>query len=226
MRNSASASSSFATRLLSPTASTKLVSARRSPERARYYYWTAPAHLRGLTPELVRTLERAGCYALLIGIESGSDRILKIMGKGITVDQIRAQVSLIKENSDILALGLFILGHPDEEERDIKATIKLATELPLDLAGFSNYIPLPGSRSHVILRYKGFLDDLDTDKLFNYDYPFTHPRIDQATLKKYMSRAYRRFYLRPKVILRLMRNINSFNQVKTILRRVASVFLG
>jgi radical SAM superfamily enzyme YgiQ (UPF0313 family) len=191
----------------------------------RGYYWniTSGVRLGGLTPDLVRLLERAGCYSMAVGIESGSDSILKMMNKKLQVDTVRQQVGMIKRESNLRLTGFFIIGYPTEDESDIEKTIRLALELPLDRANFFNFLPLPGTRIYSELVEQGVLDKMDFDSLFIHEFPFQHPKLDPQRWRELIRNANLRFYCRPRILRGLAGEIKSFNQIKIIARRAAAI---
>lgn len=81
---------------------------------------------------------------VFFGIESGSDRVLRHMKKGITVDQVREAVIMAREYG-IKTAGSFIVAYPGEEEEDFQATLDLADELMLDDYFISIAEPIPGT---------------------------------------------------------------------------------
>jgi anaerobic magnesium-protoporphyrin IX monomethyl ester cyclase len=92
----------------------------------------------------VRDLARAGCESVWMGAESGSQKILDAMDKGIRVDQIRQATQLLRKHG--IAPCFFIqFGYPGETMDDIRQTISLVNELlPLQI-GVSVSYPLPGT---------------------------------------------------------------------------------
>ncbi len=90
-------------------------------------------------------LARAGCVEVWLGVESGSQRILDAMHKGITVAQTRAARRRLGE-AGIRACFFLQFGYPGEQFEDIMATIQLVRELLPDDLGVSVSYPLPGTR--------------------------------------------------------------------------------
>jgi B12-binding domain/radical SAM domain protein len=81
---------------------------------------------------------------VIYGMESGSDRILAKMRKGITVDKIREGVKRARK-ADLEVAGSFIVGYPWETDEDYAETKKLVEELMLDDYSISIADPLPGT---------------------------------------------------------------------------------
>jgi len=94
--------------------------------------------------EIVEALAAAGCENVWIGAESGSQKILDAMDKGITVEQIREATALMKEQG--IKPSFFIqFGYPGEMKDDIRLTINMINELlPFEI-GISVSYPLPGT---------------------------------------------------------------------------------
>jgi len=81
-----------------------------------------------LDTDIVKSLKSAGCDEVAIGIESGSDRILKLINKKITVKQIKECIELLNK-WDMGWSAFIMLGFPMETEEDIRKTIKLMEEI-------------------------------------------------------------------------------------------------
>ncbi|HOI42273.1 MAG TPA: radical SAM protein, partial [Elusimicrobiales bacterium] len=117
--------------------------------------WGCDAHINSVDPGLIAEMERAGCYELSFGIESGVQRLLDAVGKPITPARVSGTLSMVKAHSGIKLSGLFILGLPGETYADSLETIRFAKSLPLDMAQFSLLIPYPGSALFDELSAKG-----------------------------------------------------------------------
>jgi anaerobic magnesium-protoporphyrin IX monomethyl ester cyclase len=76
-----------------------------------------------LNREAVDLLSQLGCFRVWIGSESGSQRVLDAMERGVTVEQVQAAVALCKANG--IQTGMFLMwGYEGEELSDIEATIQ------------------------------------------------------------------------------------------------------
>ena len=112
------------------------------PERMR---WVALVRADLVNQELIDLAKRAGCYRLEMGVESGDNAILKAINKGITVEQVKNAVKIIKGSG--ISLGTyFILGHPNETIETLKKTVHLAGELNTDSIAVGLMVPYPGTR--------------------------------------------------------------------------------
>jgi anaerobic magnesium-protoporphyrin IX monomethyl ester cyclase len=98
-----------------------------------------------VTPAVADALALAGCQMVWMGAESGSQRVLDAMEKGLRVDDIRTASRHLREAG--IDVGFFLqFGYPGETWEDIEATLQLTRELqPTDI-GVSVSYPLPGTR--------------------------------------------------------------------------------
>ncbi|MEO5562038.1 MAG: radical SAM protein [Chitinophagaceae bacterium] len=97
-----------------------------------------------LQENYIMDLARAGCENIWMGAESGSQKILDAMDKGITVEQIQASTKLIRKHG--IKPSFFIqFGYPGESKEDIEKTIKMITSLLPHEIGVSVSYPLPGT---------------------------------------------------------------------------------
>jgi radical SAM superfamily enzyme YgiQ (UPF0313 family) len=98
-----------------------------------------------LTAETVRALKRAGCAEVWMGAESGSQKILDAMDKGLLVEEIITARDNLKREG-IRACYFLQLGYPGESWDDILQTVRLVRETRPDDIGVSVSYPLPNTR--------------------------------------------------------------------------------
>jgi len=100
---------------------------------------------------MARELKRAHCAEVWIGAESGSQRVLDSMNKGVTVEQIRVARARLRDEG--IRVGFFIqLGYLDEQLEDILATRELIDAARPDDIGVSVSYPLPGTRFYELVK--------------------------------------------------------------------------
>jgi len=85
--------------------------------------WSSAARSDNLDRKILQKMKKAGCVSLGFGIESGSNRILKIMGKGFTSEQA-ARVLKDSYDEGIRNILFIIVGYPHEKKEDITETIE------------------------------------------------------------------------------------------------------
>ena len=180
--------------------------------------------LSTLDEEILALLEKAGCYSLGLGIESGSPRTLKNMKKAQSIDEIKEKVELIHRVTKIRTTGFFIIGYPTEEKEDILQTIRLSKELPIDRAQFTICLPVPGSEMTEQMIKAGKLKDVDFSDISFQNILHVPENMTMEELRKLRTKAYMEFYLRFRIIFGLLSEIQSFEHVKFIFRRVKKLF--
>ena len=79
----------------------------------------------GVNDELLKLLKKAGCTNLYIGMESGSDEVLSLNRRGITVFKILEMAKMFERN-EMLFHGGFILGLPGETKETLEQTLDVA----------------------------------------------------------------------------------------------------
>jgi len=97
-----------------------------------------------VTPDIANALGRAGCQMAWIGAESGSQRTLDAMEKGVRVEQIADAARWLHREG--IAVGFFLqFGYPGETRADIEKTLQMIRDCRPDDIGVSVSYPLPGT---------------------------------------------------------------------------------
>ncbi len=104
----------------------------------------AYARVNTVNEKLLRRLKEAGFKWLAYGIESGNDRVLKSVSKGITVDRIKHAIKLTQDIG-INVIGNYILGLPEDDLQSMQDTMNLAMELNCEFINLYCAIAYPGS---------------------------------------------------------------------------------
>jgi anaerobic magnesium-protoporphyrin IX monomethyl ester cyclase len=98
-----------------------------------------------LLDEQIEWLAASGCETVWIGAESGSQKILDAMDKGITTRQISEATLLLRKHG--IRVGYFLqFGYPGETKADIDKTLQMLYENKPDEIGISVSYPLPGTK--------------------------------------------------------------------------------
>lgn len=95
-------------------------------------------------PELLIKLKKVGLKMLLVGFESGSDRVLKILHKAASAELNLKAAKIVRENGIILG-GSFMLGVPGETREDARLTAKLVRKMKPHFTSVSFFTPIPGN---------------------------------------------------------------------------------
>lgn len=182
--------------------------------------WATPNGIRidTLDREMLLAMKKSGYYLASVGIEFGSERMLKLTKKHLTKDEILRGIELIKSVGLEIA-GFFMIGYPGETEEEIRKTIKFACELPLLRANFFIFLPLPGTEAYFELKEKLELNRVDWEHFYFTHPAYTYGGFSPWKLRNLQREAFLRFYLRPIIFYRNLTQIKNLRQLKYILKR-------
>jgi len=106
--------------------------------------------------DLLEVMQRAGCVAVVIGVESGSSKVLSTISKSISVDQVRA---FCRRSHDlgIVVTPYFMYSHPGETVADVEQTLELMFELErhTEPCAFQPSMVFPGTELERMARGNG-----------------------------------------------------------------------
>ena len=163
------------------------------------FKWDCYSHFRYLDEKVINAMKKAGCHLVSLGIECGSDKMLKEF-KGITKHEIEEKLILLKKSKMKMRL-FFLIGPPAESEAEIEETIKYAIKLNPDIFAPTIVLPFPGSRFFQDMQPLGFTPDFDT---FFSKKACDLPKFKKEDLERMIKKSYRQFYLRPAYIIRIL----------------------
>ncbi len=125
--------------------------------------WGCSCRVAPISEEIVRDMVSAGCRHICWGVETGSESILKSIGKNITLEQIRTAFNISAKFSDVLSSGCFVMvGNPGETGKTVKESIDFLNTLPMtDAPSTSILYILPGTPIYEDLRQRGKVDHED-----------------------------------------------------------------
>lgn len=102
--------------------------------------------------EVLRRLKDIGCRKILYGVESGSQRVLDAMKKGITVEEVH-EISRLTRRLGIEQYWFLIYGYPPEDVHDLRLTIDMIRRLQPDDYGITVAYPLPRTEFYETVRH-------------------------------------------------------------------------
>ncbi|MDP2913080.1 MAG: radical SAM protein [Candidatus Omnitrophota bacterium] len=182
--------------------------------------WAVPNGIRmdTIDREMLSLMKETGLYLISLGIESGSDAVLRSMRKCITKSRIRECVRMINDAGIDIA-GFFILGFPGETIDTIKETIKFSIELKLVRANFFTYLPFPGSDSYGELEKNDELKGVDWDNFYFTADSYIPKGFTRKAIRRFQRMAFARFYLRPRILFYNIKSIKSLRHFLFLLKR-------
>lgn len=193
-------------------------------ERDYNLHFNCLSRVNTISKEEALKLKKAKCYLIRFGVESGSQKILDMMKKDITISQIKNAFRLTRE-AGISSSASFILGHPGETQETAKETIDLAKEINPAMAHFFIAIPLVGTELYSMARENNFIVNENWE--FWKQMPETPvirtEELAPEDLVDIRKKAYREFYIRPSYILTSISRIRNVGQIKLYLKGLKAV---
>jgi anaerobic magnesium-protoporphyrin IX monomethyl ester cyclase len=185
--------------------------------------WSCTTRVNLINESLLKIMKKSGCWLISYGVESASQELLNSIRKGITIKQIKQAFSWTRK-AGIRTLAYFMVGLPGETRKTIEESIQFAKELEPDFTNWSLTTIFPATdlkemvkekvkNKGQIIHYASNTQDMyrlnwDQEPLFIYE-----ENIPIDELKKYITRAYREFYFRPKYIFLQLMKVRSFSEI-------------
>lgn len=168
--------------------------------------------------KLLRAMKDSGCYIISFGVESGVQRVLNLMGKDLRLEEVVKTFKNCRQLG-ILTMAFFMIGNPGETREEIERTIDFSLKLDPDFAQFSVTTPFPGTPIFALIKKKGKIKIADWDKYSQFDQKgyFDYGELKAKEVAKLTSQAYRRFYLRPKTIFRLLKRKETWLNLSNVI---------
>jgi radical SAM superfamily enzyme YgiQ (UPF0313 family) len=174
--------------------------------------WATTTRADQVNEAILTKMKDAGCELLGLGMESCSQKILDTAQKHETVDQIKQAVALCKKVG-MPTMGHFIFGLPGETEETAQETINYITTSGINYMQCYCAVPYPKTPLGEMAREKGWLV---AKRWSDYDFGgrsvMNIGTVSPDDIDRYRNTAFRKFYLRPRFIVRQLKVITSFRQ--------------
>lgn len=179
-------------------------------------HWDCEARVDMANTHMLQKMKAAGCMALWLGVESGSQLMIEKMHKKIKLDQTRNAFKTARELG-IMTIANVVLGFPGETEQTAWETIKFIKELNPGDVGFYIATPYPGTPLYEQVKQNGWLKNTDFNYYDTATPTFETPYITMEKLREIRYKALQQFYLRPQYVLDMLRRggIYGISSVKT-----------
>jgi len=170
--------------------------------------WIAQARIDEVDEELLRIMKEAGCILLKFGIESGSNRIIRLLkktNKEIDWAKKTKEVFGYTNQLGISTLSFFIIGNPSETESEVYESINLAKEIKSDIIQVHFFTAYKGS-----IAYDTYKNKVKDSKLYHYSFGVNLSEILDERLKALHKAFYKKFYLNLPFLLNHYRKFGLF----------------
>lgn len=180
--------------------------------------WSCSSRVDTITKPLAEKLKEAGCHTIYMGIESGSQKILNRLRKGVSIEQIKKAVKIVKE-AGLDVFGSFVLGVPGETKRLMEKTVDFAKKLRLTFAQFTLLTPYPGTEAYEIAERDDLFLTKDWSQYTTLDPVMKISKMTAEEIKGFLTKAYLSFYLRPSYIWDSIKGRRFWGFLKALLNK-------
>jgi len=151
--------------------------------------WRCTARYDNIDKEVIELMKQSNCGGVYFGLESGSERMLKMMDKKTNLEQTLS-VSELVYNTGVYIITSLVMGLPYETEEDMQETIKVMKEIKTDLFVVNSFTPLPGTSLY---------DSMSQEEKDNIDYlkmgyqsfeNYFSKAVSRETFNKYLKEAH------------------------------------
>lgn len=185
--------------------------------------WGCQTRVSLINDELLSIMKSAGCLQIDFGVESASDRMLKLIKKAQTAEQVKRALELTRKHG-IKSFASFMVGLPGETEEDLKKNIEFLRKIKPDFTYFNLFTPFPGTEAAETAIREGKMPVDYFSK--NYDMLLeTSPLINlSAVSTKTVMRYHRK--LRNMVLLRNYLGVITRKNFKIIIKAIGFFLLS
>ncbi len=186
-----------------------------------------------LSYETMVLMRKAGCRLVVVGFESGSQKVLDGMHKGITLEQ-SLKFNKAAKKAKMRVHGCFMVGNPGETKETMNETLEFSKKLRLDTVQYFPLIVYPGTEAYAWAKENNYITAKNYDQWLTEDgmhnCVLSTPEVSDKELVEFCNYARKKFYLRPSYMFMklgecltnkddLVRTLKSFNTFKKYLFR-------
>lgn len=147
--------------------------------------YTSEIRVDYINEEFVQRLSETRCRMVLLGFESGSDRILKLINKGTTSSQNMQALRMMNKHKDILIHPSFLVGLPTETAAEYQQTIDQFADMIQTQPNFwfvrlGSYVPYPGTDLYDMAVSNGFKAPSSIDGWENMIFDTSHNKTAEC----------------------------------------------
>jgi radical SAM superfamily enzyme YgiQ (UPF0313 family) len=189
-------------------------------ERGYKIPWIVNSRVDTVDREILTKMKKAGCWMVLYGVESGVQKNLDTLKKGIKLEQVQKAFKLTHDVG-LRTYATFMFGLPGETYEEGLQTIDFACKLNPFYASFFTITPFPGTTLYRHLDKYGRMEGNSSDLTF-YLAPFTPYTMTREEVLRLRELGLKRFHMRPRYLLKRFFGMRSIDEVKTNLRGISA----
>lgn len=178
--------------------------------------------------ELLKIMKECGCGGLSLGIESGSQKILDNVCKGIKVEDNEKAIRLAKK-AGLLVYCSFIFGLPGESKKTINETINFVKRTLPTSCQFNVAVPYPGTKLYDLAIKNKWITKFDWRSLYQHESLMNIDGLNHNDLDNARKLAYRTLYFNPKWLFQnvifVLKNLSEFHLASKYFVKIMNNYL-
>ena len=179
--------------------------------------WGCLSRVDVITKYMLQKMADSGCIRINFGVESGSDRILKLIKKNTTTEQIKRAFKLAHEVGFKIIDASFMVGqHPDETLKDVKMTVNIMKKIKPTFASVPITVPFPGTKLSSLMKERGYLrkENWENFAMFGKKPEWRTKYFSSTDLVKLQKWVIRKYYLRLNYLIPRLLEIRGVGELK------------
>ena len=183
------------------------------------FHWGCQARADAITDEVADILAASKCDYIDLGIESFSNEILKFIRKGLTEEQINSAIDRLTSRNIPVKLNILIGTSPLETKETIRDTILKAKKSKASQVMINIVSPFPGTEYYEMAKKNGWIrggeyrpTDVQRESILEF------PHITSKEMERLLFLSNFRFFMRPSIIYRHLKQFRSFKDFYSALR--------
>lgn len=175
--------------------------------------WDIRTRVNTVDEQVLTALKSAGCQRIHYGVEAGTQKILNVLRKGITLKQVEDAFALTK-GIGIQTAAYFMIGSPTETKDDILQTIKFMKKINPDYVHVTIATPFPATDLYKMAQEQKIIkgdpwQEFAKNPRRDFIPPIWTKELTREELSMLLKKTYRSFYLRPAYILKKIGQLRS-----------------
>lgn len=179
--------------------------------------WACNARVDSVTPKMLQAMKKAGCWIIAYGVESGDQETLDKIQKRAKVEESFKAIKMTRE-AGIRSSVYLMIGLPWDTQELIDKQAEFAVKLDPDFLEVFYPYPFPGTPIHKLAIEQGLLKDGELPIVAYAEPAIPGLYLSIEQLKEMRKKILRRYYLRPKIVARTLRNVGSTREFVNYVR--------
>lgn len=179
--------------------------------------WACNSRVDTLTPELLQSMKRAGCWIIAFGVESGDQDTLNRLEKRAVVEDAFKAVKMVRE-AGLKSSIYLLIGLPWDTEDSVAKQAEFARKLDPDFLEVFYPYPFPGTPLHATAVAEGLIKEGEIPQHAYSEPAMPGHHLSIEALKELRRKMLKQYYLRPRVVARTLMGVRTPRELVNYVR--------